>query len=154
MMEAKLKYLGKQTLNIIEQLSIVKLAAQRKVQAIVMECMAIQPQYQWITETKMIHSTIGLITNVRLDHVDVMGYTLPEIADALGKTDPPHKQHLFTTEKQTLNQIENVCKRQKTILHILDADAVTDEEMKRFSYIDIEECCTCSICMPVYGHRT
>ncbi len=124
--------------NIIEQLSIVKLAAQRKVQAIVMECMAIQPQYQWITETKMIHSTIGLITNVRLDHVDVMGYTLPEIADALGKT-IPHKQHLFTTEKQTLNQIENVCKRQKTILHILDADAVTDEEMKRFSYIEHRE---------------
>jgi len=124
--------------NIIEQLSIIKLAAQRKVQAIVMECMAIQPQYQWITETKMMHSTIGLITNVRLDHVDVMGYTLLEIADALGKT-IPRNQHLFTTEKQTLNQIENVCKKQNTKLHISEADSVTDEEMKGFSYIEHKE---------------
>lgn len=124
--------------NIIEQLSIVKHAAQRKVQAIVMECMAIQPQYQLITETKMIHSTIGLITNVRLDHVDVMGYTLPEIADALGKT-IPRNQHLFTSEKQTLNQIANVCKKQNTILHTSEADTVTDEEMKGFSYIEHKE---------------
>ena len=66
--------------NIIEQLSIIKYAAKRKAEAIVLECMALQPQYQWITEKKMVHSTIGVITNVRLDHVDVMGYTLPEIA--------------------------------------------------------------------------
>jgi len=63
-----------------------------------MECMAVQPQYQWITETKMLHSTVGVITNVRLDHIDVMGYTLPEIAEALGNTIPKH-QNLFTAEK-------------------------------------------------------
>ena len=51
----EVKIYRKAEANIIEQLSIVKLAAQRKVQAIVMECMAIQPQYQWITETKMMH---------------------------------------------------------------------------------------------------
>lgn len=132
--------------NIIEQLSIVKLAAQRKVQAIVMECMAIQPQYQWITETKMMHSTIGLITNVRLDHIDVMGYTLPEIADALAKT-IPRNQHLFTAENQTLNQLTNVCKKQNTILHISEADAVTDDEMKGFSYIEHKENVSLALCV-------
>jgi len=40
----------KESPNIIEQLSIVKYAAKRKAEAIVMECMALQPQYQWITE--------------------------------------------------------------------------------------------------------
>jgi len=70
----------KESPNIIEQLSIVKYAANRKAEAIVMECMALQPQYQWITEKQMIHATVGVITNVRLDHVDVMGHTLPEIA--------------------------------------------------------------------------
>ena len=124
--------------NIIEQLSIVKLAAQRKVQAIVMECMAIQPQYQWITETKMMHSTIGLITNVRLDHVDVMGYSLPEIANALGKTIPRNK-HLFTAENQTTDQIEKISKKQNTALHYANADSVSDEEMKGFNYIEHKE---------------
>ena len=124
--------------NIIEQLSIVKLAAQRKAQAIVMECMAIQPQYQLITETKMMHSTIGLITNVRLDHVEVMGYTLPEIANVLGKT-IPRNQHFFTTEDQTLNQLEKISKKQKTVLHLANKDSVTDDEMNNFNYLEHKE---------------
>ena len=124
--------------NIIEQLSIIKLAAERKAQAIVIECMAIQPQYQLITETKMLHSTIGLITNVRLDHVDVMGYSLPEIAAALSRT-IPHNQHLFTAEKQTLKEIREISKKQNTFLHISDASSVTDEEMIGFCYIEHKE---------------
>ena len=124
--------------NIIEQLSIVKLAALRKVQAIVMECMAIQPQYQWITETKMMHSTIGLITNVRLDHVDVMGYSLPEIANALGKT-IPRNQHLFTAENQTTDQLEKISKKQNSTVHYTDRDSVSDKEMKGFDYIEHKE---------------
>ncbi len=74
----------KASANILEQLSIVKYAASRKVQALVMECMALQPQYQTITEHHMIHSNIGVMTNIRLDHTDVMGHTLPEIAETLG----------------------------------------------------------------------
>ncbi|MCW8810566.1 MAG: poly-gamma-glutamate synthase PgsB [Ignavibacteriaceae bacterium] len=124
--------------NIIEQLSIIKLAAQRKAKAIVMECMAIQPQYQWITETKMMHSTIGLITNVRLDHVEVMGYTLPEIANVLGKT-IPRNQHFFTTENQTLNQLEKISKKQNTVLHLANSDSVTDDEMNSFNYLEHKE---------------
>ena len=124
--------------NIIEQLSIVKLAALRKVQAIVMECMAIQPQYQWITETKMMHSTIGLITNVRLDHVDVMGYSLPEIANALGKT-IPRNQHLFTAENQTTDQLEKISKKQNSTVHYTDRDSVSDKEMKGVDYIEHKE---------------
>jgi poly-gamma-glutamate synthase PgsB/CapB len=124
--------------NIIEQLSIVKLAAERKAQAIVMECMAIQPQYQWITETKMLHSTIGVITNVRLDHIDVMGYTLPEIAGALGNT-IPRNQHLFTSETQTFFKLQEISKKQNAVPHSADAKSVTDEEMKEFNYIEHKE---------------
>ena len=82
--------------NILEQLSIVKYAASRNVKALVMECMALQPQYQTITEHQMIHSNIGVMTNIRLDHTDVMGHTLPEIAETLGRTIPKN-EHLFTS---------------------------------------------------------
>ena len=124
--------------NIIEQLSIVKLASERKVRAIVMECMAIQPQYQWITEAKMMHSTIGVITNVRLDHVDIMGYTLPEIAASIGKT-IPRGQHLFTSENQILNKLEEISHRQKTAIHVADPNSVSNEEMDGFNYIEHKE---------------
>ena len=132
---SEVKIYRKAEANIIEQLSIVKLAAQRKVQAIVMECMAIQPQYQWITETKMMHSTIGIITNVRLDHIDVMGYTLPEIANALAKT-IPRNQHFFTSEIQNLDQLKSISTKQNTTLHFSEAASVTDGEMKGFNYIE------------------
>lgn len=121
--------------NILEQLAIVKLAAARRVQALVIECMALQPQYQWITENQMIHATMGVITNVRLDHVDVMGYTLPEIANCLGKTIPKNGR-LYTTEYNILDILNEMAWRKKTEMIIVDRDTVTEEEMRGFSYIE------------------
>jgi poly-gamma-glutamate synthase PgsB/CapB len=124
--------------NIIEQLSIIKFASTRKAQAIVMECMAVQPQYQWITETKMLHSTISVITNVRLDHIDVMGYTLPEITEALGNT-IPRNQYLFTAEMLMFNNLKEVSEKRNTMIHLADDLSVTEEEMKGFTYIEHKE---------------
>ena len=124
--------------NIIEQLSIIKFASKRKAQAIVMECMAVQPQYQWITETKMMHSTLGVITNVRLDHIDVMGYTLPEIAEALGNTIPKH-QNLFTSEKILFPNLKDISEKRNSIIHLADENQVTEAEMNGFSYIEHKE---------------
>jgi poly-gamma-glutamate synthase PgsB/CapB len=124
--------------NIIEQLSIIRFASNRKAQAIVMECMALQPQYQWITEMKMLHSTIGVITNVRLDHIDIMGYTLPEITEALGNTIPKN-QHLFTAEKVMFNKLKEISEKRNTTIHLADENSVTEEEMKGFGYIEHKE---------------
>jgi len=128
----------KASANIIEQLSIIKFASKRKAQAIVMECMAIQPQYQWITEAKMLHSTISVITNVRLDHIDVMGYTLPEIAEALGNT-IPRKQHLYTAEKNLFNNLKKISDKRGAVIHHAYDYSVTEEEMKGFAYIEHKE---------------
>jgi len=124
--------------NILEQLSIVKFAASRKVQALVMECMALQPQYQTITEKKMIHSNIAVMTNVRLDHIDIMGHTLPEIADCLGRT-IPENEHLFTSENVIPDIIKKMADRKKTVAHFIDPETVSLEEMKGFSYIEHRE---------------
>jgi poly-gamma-glutamate synthase PgsB/CapB len=124
--------------NIIEQLSVVKLAAERRAQAIVLECMAIQPQYQEITETKMIHATIGVITNVRLDHIEVMGYSLPEIASALSKTIPA-KQNLFTSEDRMFPLLKASAEKKRTSIHQAVSETVTAEEMGKFNYIEHKE---------------
>jgi poly-gamma-glutamate synthase PgsB/CapB len=50
--------------------------------------MAIQPDLQGVSERDMMGATIGVITNVRLDHTDVMGSTLDEIAESLANTTP------------------------------------------------------------------
>jgi poly-gamma-glutamate synthase PgsB/CapB len=124
--------------NIIEQLAIVKFAAERKADALLIECMALEPQYQTITETKMIHATIGVVTNVRLDHVDVMGYTLPEIASVLGRTIPKN-QNFFTAENQIPDIMKRLADEKKSVMHLSNPLSVTDDEMKRFSYIEHKE---------------
>jgi len=124
--------------NIIEQLSIVRYAAKCNAQALVMECMALQPQYQWVTEHKMIHATIGVITNIRMDHVDVMGYTLEEIAKTLSKTIPKNSV-LFTAENIVTNIIEKIAKKRNTKLYITNAETVSDKEIQKFNYIEHKE---------------
>jgi poly-gamma-glutamate synthase PgsB/CapB len=76
------------TTRIQEQIRLIQKAAQMKVQAVVVECMAIDPQLQEASETRMVRSTLGVITNVRPDHFEVMGGNLDDIASALSRTIP------------------------------------------------------------------
>lgn len=121
--------------NIIEQLAIVKYAYKRKAQALVMECMALQPQYQWITENKMIHSTINIITNVRMDHLDVMGRSIEEIAATLGKT-IPRNGHFFSSEDVIPEVLKKIADKRNNTSHFITKEGITNEDMKGFSYIE------------------
>ncbi|UCF92059.1 MAG: poly-gamma-glutamate synthase PgsB [Desulfobacterales bacterium] len=74
--------------RIQEQLRFIKKASYLSVDAVVVECMAVDPHLQFISETRMIKSTVGVITNVRPDHLEVMGHNLNEIAESLSNTIP------------------------------------------------------------------
>jgi len=74
--------------NILEQMKIVKRADLLNAQAIVVECMALDPTLLFISEAAMIRSTVGVITNVRPDHFEVMGGCLDDVAEALSESIP------------------------------------------------------------------
>jgi gamma-polyglutamate synthase len=74
--------------SIREQLWLLRAARRAGARAVVAECMAIQPELQWVSERKMVSATIGVITNIRTDHTDAMGSTLGEIASSLANTTP------------------------------------------------------------------
>lgn len=74
--------------NIREQVATLRRARRENATAAVIECMALQPELQWVSEREMIQSTIGVVTNARLDHVELMGRSLREIALTLGNTVP------------------------------------------------------------------
>ena len=50
--------------------------------------MAVNPQYQWVSEQKIVKSTIGVMTNVRPDHLDEMGITMNQITNSMSNTIP------------------------------------------------------------------
>lgn len=91
--------------NIREQLRILHSAARQGAQVLVIECMAVQPELQTVSQEKMLKADISVITNVRLDHTDIMGSTLEEICDSLCRVTAQNGV-LFTAEHDLLPRIE------------------------------------------------
>jgi len=134
--EAKIR--RKEGANILEQLNIVEFCAKNNAEAMLIECMALQPQYQKITENQMIHATIGVITNIRLDHLDVMGPGIREVGEALSNTIPTNGI-LFTSENKHHKFLESKCNKKNTTFHQSNADSISNADMQGFKYIEHKE---------------
>lgn len=124
--------------NIIEQKYVFRHAASLKPDAIVIECMAVNPAYQWITERMFVKSTIGVITNARPDHLDLMGSTVQSVTMCLSNTIPAHGV-CFTAEEEQYKLLENVAKHRHCEMHKVRPHDITDEEMANFTYIEHKE---------------
>lgn len=83
--------------NIKEQLKVMRLAKKAGAEVLVVECMAITPQYQNITHYKMLNADITVITNARKDHQEILGETEKEIACSFKNT-ISNKGVLFVNE--------------------------------------------------------
>jgi len=128
----------KKPVNISEQIKIIKEASKRGVDAIVIECMALHPENQWVSEHKIIKSTIGVITNVADDHLDVMGPTEEDVARALSSTIP--KKGKFVTENGKYEQIfKQIADKRKTEIYFSEPSKITDQENNAFSYVSFKE---------------
>jgi poly-gamma-glutamate synthase PgsB/CapB len=127
--------------NILEQISIFKKAASYHPQALIIECMAVQPLLQSLSELKIVQSTHGIIINAREDHLDVMGPAEIDVAYALAGT-VPVKGLLYTAERRHLEVLRLAAVDRETQLHAIDEMAVAaidDASMARFSYQEHKE---------------
>lgn len=127
--------------TIKEQLKAVSLASQRNIECLVVECMALKPELQWVSEHKLIKSNIGVITNVRADHLDVMGPTTRDVARAISNTIPEHGK-LFTSEKEHLPLISEITRERNTELFVINHDdiaRISEETMLEFPYLEHKE---------------
>ncbi|MDR7544387.1 MAG: poly-gamma-glutamate synthase PgsB [Armatimonadota bacterium] len=79
---------GRRRASLLEYRSAAALAARLRADALVAECMALRPESQRVAEHCLMRSTVGVLTGVGLDHVGIMGDSLAEIAEVLGRTIP------------------------------------------------------------------
>jgi len=96
--------------NIKEQIGILCRAAAQDAQVLVIECMALQPELQYTAQHRILQADVGVITNVRRDHTDVMGETLEEICDTLCNT-VPRNGVLFTAEREQAGRMAAFAQR-------------------------------------------
>ena len=121
--------------SIGEQVRLLSYFASERPQAVVMECMAVQPQYQWIAEHQMVKSHIGVITNVRPDHLDEMGPTEDDVAYSLCNTIPVDGI-LITGEDQKKDILKEVASSNRSDLIFSDDKSVTNDELDKFTYME------------------
>ncbi|MBT4420965.1 MAG: poly-gamma-glutamate synthase PgsB [Candidatus Marinimicrobia bacterium] len=124
--------------SIGEQVRFLRYFSQLRPRAIILECMAVQPQYQWITEQHMVKSTHSVITNARLDHVEEMGHRLRDIAMSLSNT-IPFKGTLFTAEQDKLDIFKEVAAKRGTEVNAVTDHGVSHDDMIGFNHIEHPE---------------
>ena len=72
--------------SISEQTRFFREARRLKVEAVVLESMAIEPEYLWASENYLVRATHTVITNARPDHAEVVGKHPLAAAHAMRKT--------------------------------------------------------------------
>lgn len=128
---------AKRRASIMEHRWFVGEAYNDRAQAIVAECMAIRPETIRTLETRLSHSTIGVITNVRLDHMDTMGTELASVAEVLAES-VPEKGRCFVGSKGMDESVESVfaqkAARRGAELCLVGSDEETRLLCGEFSY--------------------
>jgi len=124
--------------NIREQLKVIRDAAREGCHALVIECMAIRPDLQRTCEHHIVKATHGVITNVRPDHLEVMGPTLADAAASLAGT-VPRRAELFHAEDVFSDFLGGRAAALGTACAAATAEEVTSEEMASFRYVEFPE---------------
>lgn len=124
--------------NVVEQISIVRRAAVYHPDALVMECMAVAPALQEINQSKLVQSNIGVLCNVREDHLAEMGPTLDDVARSLSRSMPVGGV-CITAERDRLAILQKEAERRNCRLIVVDPESVSDREMAGFDWITFKE---------------
>lgn len=135
--ETPIRRLGAPT--IIEQVDFVRDQVHDGVEAMVVECMAVRPQYQEYAQEYMVRSDITVITNVREDHQEEMGETLEEIADSLSRTIPTGGILVTAEDRKHIRDrlARNAAARGSRMVYA-DPASVRDEDLRGFGHIEFK----------------
>ncbi|MEU7293087.1 poly-gamma-glutamate synthase PgsB [Streptomyces exfoliatus] len=124
--------------NVVEQIAIVRRAAAYRPHALVIECMAVMPALQEVNQSKLIRSTIGVLCNVREDHLAEMGPTLDDVARSLCRS-MPENGICVTAEKERFHILQEEADARNCRLVYADPETVTDDELRGFSWFTFKE---------------
>lgn len=105
--------------NIKEQIRILKQAAKQKADIVVIECMAVRPELQYISQNKILAADISVVTNVRRDHLEEMGPRLEDVALALGNV-MPKGGHFITAEKRFIDYYRELGQGMNTKVYLAE----------------------------------
>jgi poly-gamma-glutamate synthase PgsB/CapB len=120
--------------NIIEQKKVLKEVSKLGSDAFVSECMAVNPDYQIVFQEKLLKANVGVIVNVREDHLDLCGPTLDFIAESFTAT-IPYNGHLIITHSKYDDYFIKEAKKRNTKTIIADESKIPENFLSEFGYV-------------------
>ena len=103
--------------NIKEQIKMMRLAKKEGTEILVLECMAVNPLIQELSEKLILKSDITVITNVREDHIKEMGDNKDDIAKAFSTTIPTNGT-LIIGDSEYKNFFIKEAKKKNTMTYV------------------------------------
>lgn len=126
--------------NISEQLKIMSFFIDQKPDAVVIECMAVNPIYSDYLEKKIMDSNIYIFSNVFIDHIDQLGSSLDQIAISMTQGFPVNSI-IITTESNP--ELLNIMKTKAWELNsqIINANNIDYrlDDINEFNHVPMEQ---------------
>jgi poly-gamma-glutamate synthase PgsB/CapB len=126
------------TANLREQKAIVRLAKEQHAQAIVIECMAVDPELRRVSQDTLIRATLAVITNIRRDHLEIIGPDLGTGARHLSDVIPKDGT-VITAEQRLLGPLRDEAEKRHASLVVASPSVVSDALLESFPYITFKE---------------
>lgn len=124
--------------NISEQKIVNRQVAKRHVDTFVAECMAVNPEYQKVFEERFVQPHITVITNVIEDHLDVMGPTLDQIAEAFARTIPTNG-HVVMPETPYSRFFRKEAEKKGSEVVFFSTEGIEESYLLQFPYMMFAE---------------
>ncbi|SEH87892.1 poly-gamma-glutamate synthase PgsB/CapB [Halobacillus karajensis] len=125
---------GLQGPNINEQMRITERVVKRRADAFVSECMAVNPEYQKIFQERLVKANITIIANVIEDHMDVMGPTLDDIAEAFSSTIPDNG-YVIIPETPYQKYFEKIARQKNSKVVVADESWIDEDYLQKFPFM-------------------
>jgi len=133
--EEEIKRRGKPT--ILEQKKLIRKAAGQKVDYLVSEMMSIQPECLRAETRYLLQPELLVVSNVRLDHLDVLGETKEEIARALTSAFRPQTP-VYISEEELFPPMTSEAKKTGTPVIAVKKDSASEQLVNRLPYPEFE----------------
>jgi len=112
-------------------MEFVQMASDAGARGVAVECMAVTPELQQ-TSTRMVAPTIGVITNVRLEHTDVMGAGIDDVAEAVAGT-IPENGILITDDRRYYRYFREIAAKRGTRTVLAEGRGLPEDVREAFA---------------------
>lgn len=119
--------------SIGEQIKVIDKAVKYGADALVCECMAVRPEYQSTYQHQIIQADLTVIVNVLEDHLDEMGPTTDQIAEAFADTIPYNGAAVIPKDQYT-DYFRKVAAERNSKVFVADDAIIPQDLIDKFSY--------------------